>query len=185
MMRLRIAFGLRWLFVVVGLVALPLAWYTGRQRSLLRRQAAIERVEELGGFVHFADNHRAPGQAYPYESWGDLLFSDATAFVKVDGVVFGRASEVSDNDLSILNEFATIQFLRLDSVRLTEDCLVHLDAVPDVTELHIARLNLSNRAVSRIAKMNQLQEIEIAPSTPDDIRRALRDSLRESCNIHD
>ena len=182
-MKFRPKFPLRWLFVVTALVAIPLAWHRHYTQQLQARRIAIERIEELGGFVTYDDGTRNLGQSDPWQDWGGWLFADERALFEIDGIVFSQPTTAADSAFRILAEFPNLRYLGIDSPDIPATALVHLGHVPDLEGLYIPSIDLSEDAVARIGKLQHLKRLLIKRSTPQPIQLRLRSVVPDECEI--
>ncbi|HUE71466.1 MAG TPA: hypothetical protein VMP01_11335 [Pirellulaceae bacterium] len=175
-------FSLRLLLGAVVLIAMPLAWYGNMRRALAVRRSAIEKVESLGGFVSYCDDHTL-GRQSRRELWGEVLFSDERAFIAVEGIVFIEPTTVSDDSLSVLSQFPYLKQLQIDAPAVTERALVQLRHVRRLEGLYIPSISLTDGGATDITKLRRLKHLVINQSTPKEVQDKLRTLLPMTCEI--
>jgi hypothetical protein len=164
--RLWLRFSLRAAIVVqVGLCV----WLAIVANAARRQKAAVERVQELGGFVYYdyqiTHNGGVDYDALPWapgwlsDALGDDLFRTAV-FVVFTFDYLGAETTIQplfDADLAVLGELPHIHTLSLSGRRnITDDGLRHLSSL---THLQILTLNATDVQGSELAHVAEMPKL--------------------------
>lgn len=117
----RFQFGLRWLFMMIGLVALPLGWLGSVLHENRKEQRAIAELQRSGWLVHYelASNERE-GSFYNWNKPRPSRF-----FQHVDAVL-QKERPATDDDLLLLCYLPKLKFLTVDEAHFSDAALKRL-----------------------------------------------------------
>lgn len=155
-------------------LVLCVGWLAMRVRHVNSIWNAIERVRELGGQVTLAseenpdevdDRNRGPGGDEPenaYEERTKKRFDPATVerrdrpldAPRVVGV-FLAGSSVQDDDLTVLESFANLEWLNLSTTHITDRGLERLASLTNLSSLSTLDLRFSSVTPEGVARLKK------------------------------
>jgi len=121
-------YSLRSMFILTTLVAIACSWYAYEMNEAAKRRTAIDEIEKLGGEVGYADGHyvlrSTRGEPPAWYCWLRHLHGDE---------YLGNAT-----------------FVELGSVKVTDDALVHMRALPRLEYLGLGWKQLTDEGVENL-----------------------------------
>ena len=146
----RFQFGVRSLFVLVVVIAIPCSWFSAAMEEAKQQRKTVAAIEELG-----AETWEKPSGP---EWLRDLLGDD---FLKnVDAVIF-HGSEVTDAGLEHLKTLRQLKNLNLGTTRTTDAGLEHIKALRQLQVLNLNFTRVSDAGLESLKRLTELQELRL------------------------
>ncbi len=180
-------FSLRFLMLLVALIAIPLAWKMNRVHN---QRAVVAEVMRLNGQISYYHQRRRvkvarrtaepPGPKWLRGILGDEFFADVDS-VSVDGEQVNdhtirqiaslphlkrlgiRSNSISDAGLKNLAGHSELESLSLNSSSLTDTGLRHLCGMTKLESLSLARTQCTTEGVSKLQKALPICKIQWYP----------------------
>jgi 4-amino-4-deoxy-L-arabinose transferase-like glycosyltransferase len=149
----RLTFSLRWLFVLMFIVSLPLAWFGYQYRA---GEQADRQFRQLGGAVS--------------RWWGwDWRWGQA----KVGHL---RGASVVVDDLNRIATISTLGSLDLSRTNITDEGLRHLAGMKNLSCLDVSNTAITNRGLRHLESMGHLHFLQAHETrvTEDGVARLKR-----------
>ena len=132
-------FSLRTSLVTVGLLGCFIGPFVYKRHQVLKYQAAIKAVTDLGAEIDYEDESLTANTAR-----------------KVIGI---RFQFVSDDDLVHLKNFPYLRSVRLDETSVSDQGLAYLTGCPNIKLLTLYQTQITDDGLRNVAEMASLEEL--------------------------
>ena len=162
---LRFQFSLRSLLVLTVAVALPFSWLGVEMKKSREQNAAVEKIEKVGGQVFYGDwwakRGRPSGTAWLLDILGDDFFAE------VDEVCLD-ATNVTDAGLENLRGLTAIRMLELRGDSLVSDTgLENIRGLSKLKYLNLGGTYVSDAALEKLGGLTALETCARTKSSLD------------------
>jgi hypothetical protein len=143
-------FSLRALLVFVVLASVGMAWVAAKMQQARQQREVVESIKKLGGGVRY-DYHDGvcdPKEHPPVPAWLLAVFGD-DFFAKVVGVGF-FGTDISDDDLAVLEKLPHLEFVQLERVPITDEGLNHLKGLRNLRSLSLTQTGVTWKGITEL-----------------------------------
>jgi Leucine Rich Repeat (LRR) protein len=167
-------FSLRWLVLLVTVVAITLGWFAVRMQQAARQQAAIVAFKKVGGSLLYdwqmgVANARPPAPIWLCNLLGVDFYSNPYGIQGApagEGDPFAEAMwTCTDDDLAQLRHLKKLEFLALNEAPITDKGLAHIAVLKHLTSLGLNGTRISDDGLGYLSGCKELKSLFLG-STP-------------------
>lgn len=163
--RFRYRFGLRSLFLLVTVAAIPLTWLAWQISIVHNRRQVVSEIEELGGSVRFVEQ-ATPSNPQPFwRNWARALLGD-DFFAEVEQVQSFDAV-ATDETLARIATLPRLDQLLLQSNLITDHGLHHLRRLRRLKTLQVESSAITAAGIGQLKELD-LNALQLRGENVDD-----------------
>jgi hypothetical protein len=162
-------FSLRTMMVMVLICSVPCGWIAYRLKQARDREAAVDRMWKLGGYV--TQIPEAPDEEQTVSVWLEKLLGEDlreyTTWVQFGGRWEGVIGtwenvQVTDAALEHLRRLPRLQRLTLSAREVTDTQLVQLHQLRELRELHLDGTKVTDAGLVHLRALTEIQVLDLS-----------------------
>jgi hypothetical protein len=159
-------FSLRSLVVVMAICSLLLGRYGVRRYEIAREQAALTRLQALGGDAQFRDG-RVVGISFSGKGPPEKALELLERLPELERLVFIE-SDLDDAGLQRIAELEALEQLLLLGARISDEGVAHIARLEELRVLRLDRTQVGDEGLRRLAPLANLERIDLAQTRVTD-----------------